>query len=380
MKIAIVLFNASSSGSVFNATRKIAEGLSKKGTNVILISNTAENWAGVNIVVVPSILSFLDRVRVRFGRPSGRNERIRVLKQKAFIRSIDRIAGDFWSDIELTITPQHFCCRGLISIRRRFKIPFVLVSHGDVFSHPPEAFGSILRKWYENTAIEAYGSADKIIAVSQAIAKVAKKNGASDVTVIPNGFEIEETKGGDRPEMKFKLSKFNFCFVGRLVAEKGLFVLLEAVHKIGNGGYKVFIIGEGPLEESLRERVASLSIQDRVCFLGSVQRRSLGYYYEMMDCLILPSLSEAQGVVLLEAAAYKLPIIATSVGGIPEIVENDVNGLLVKPCDSADLMKAMQKMMMQNFKIEGGFAPGTEKSWGDVTEAVLSTIMAVTAD
>ena len=133
-------------------------------------------------------------------------------------------------------------------------------------------------------------------------------------------------------------------FVGRLSPEKGLAFLVEAFGKLKTDqDIHLNIIGEGPEKASIIEKVKSLGLEDRVTFHRYVPDAET--IYPMIDLLILPSLTEGIPLTLLEGMLFGLPIIASDVGGIPEIIENNRSGLLVKAGSVDDLTEKMNLLI-----------------------------------
>jgi glycosyltransferase involved in cell wall biosynthesis len=116
---------------------------------------------------------------------------------------------------------------------------------------------------------------------------------------------------------------------GRLSPEKGQKDLLRAIQLIPIGGRKntFLFCGDGPCRRALEEEAKHLGISDRVRFLG--HRRDILEIYQIMDLLILPSHTEGLPNAVLEALSYGKPVVATRVGGVPEVVKDGHNGLLV---------------------------------------------------
>lgn len=133
-------------------------------------------------------------------------------------------------------------------------------------------------------------------------------------------------------------------FVGRLVTEKGLWVLLDAL-RCQRHLEELHIIGEGPLEAAIRREVERNSLPVRVRMRGYVPQSELRAVLLKSSLLLVPSIwQEPLGLVSLEAMACGVPVVATAVGGIPEIVEDGVNGILVTPGDAAALASAIDRV------------------------------------
>src|SRR6266852_6782237 len=127
--------------------------------------------------------------------------------------------------------------------------------------------------------------------------------------------------------------------VGRLSKEKAQIVLLRAFKNLsethGEINARLVIVGDGPEREPLEAAAASLGLSDRVVFTGQVN--NVQVYFAAADVLVNPSHSEGSPYVLLEAMAAGLPIVATAVGGVPEMVENNETALLVPASDPCAL-------------------------------------------
>lgn len=132
---------------------------------------------------------------------------------------------------------------------------------------------------------------------------------------------------------------------GRLSPEKGHCFLIEAISMLGknaNDTYFVFC-GEGVCKKELERQAQKLKVADRCRFVGF--RRDLDEIFRVMDFMILPSLTEGLPNVVLEAFANKKTVVATAVGGVPEIVEDGVNGILVPPGHSELLAEGIETLL-----------------------------------
>ena len=143
---------------------------------------------------------------------------------------------------------------------------------------------------------------------------------------------------------KLALPDRYFLFVGRLVAEKGVFDLLAAYAKLEDRLRKqigLVFVGGGACREALEEQAGTI-LPGVVRFAGFVQRNELANYYALAQALVLPTLSEPWGLVVNEAMACGLPIIVSEVAGCAlDLVKPNWNGLLVSPGDTASLSAAM---------------------------------------
>ena len=140
---------------------------------------------------------------------------------------------------------------------------------------------------------------------------------------------------------------FEILCVGRLVPAKGQHILLAAVRELTNRHRKlsVRIVGDGPDRRSLEEQAQSLGVAGSIHFEGSVNQDTIREFYNRADAFVLPSFAEGIPVVLMEAMAMQVPCITTRITGIPELIRDGVDGLLVCPSDHAELADAIERLM-----------------------------------
>ncbi|MCD6459228.1 glycosyltransferase family 4 protein, partial [bacterium] len=141
-----------------------------------------------------------------------------------------------------------------------------------------------------------------------------------------------------------------FLFIGKFIEQKGIQHLLEAVNILKNDyhDFTVLLIGRGHLEKFLKKWVYSQKIENYVKFLGWIDNDQLPPYYGMADAVIVPSSKDKQGttdglpVVVQESLAAGVPVIASSISGISEIIQDHYNGWLFEPGNHGDLYCAMK--------------------------------------
>ena len=132
--------------------------------------------------------------------------------------------------------------------------------------------------------------------------------------------------------------------IARLTDQKGHAYLFDAIARVPSlDRLQVIIIGDGPLRSALEADAAARGIANRVHFLGA--RRDLGDLVSVMDLFVLPSLWEGLPLSLVLAMGAGLPVVATAVGGIPEVVTDSVTGLLVPPADADSLGRALARVV-----------------------------------
>ena len=141
--------------------------------------------------------------------------------------------------------------------------------------------------------------------------------------------------------------------VGRLIAKKGFADLIRACALIAGRGksFRCEIIGEGPLENELREQIERLNLQDRVALSGAKPQLQVRQPLATANVFALPSIIDSDGgmdnlpTVIMEAMATVLPVVSTRIGGIPEMVVDNETGFLVQPNDAATLAGAIEKVI-----------------------------------
>jgi glycosyltransferase involved in cell wall biosynthesis len=133
--------------------------------------------------------------------------------------------------------------------------------------------------------------------------------------------------------------------VGRLSKEKGHIDVIRAAALLLSSGYPIALVmvGEGPERPALERLARKLGVEQSVKFVG--HQTDLASFYAMADIFVLPSASEGCPNVLLEAAQAGVPLVATAVGGVPELVENERDALLVNRNDPAALAKAVERLL-----------------------------------
>jgi colanic acid/amylovoran biosynthesis glycosyltransferase len=153
---------------------------------------------------------------------------------------------------------------------------------------------------------------------------------------------------------RFKLNsngkeKFTILFVGRLEPIKGLTVLLEAVQGLVKSGIdcRLDIVGDGPMKGVLSQMTNQMGLDGHVIFNSAVGHDEIMVHYERAHVLVISSFMEGIPVVLMEAMAKGLPVVATNVGGITELVENNSNGFVV-PAGSPDKLFQALKLLADN--------------------------------
>jgi glycosyltransferase involved in cell wall biosynthesis len=225
----------------------------------------------------------------------------------------------------------------VLIVSRLIRKPTVMTVHGsDVY---PQGFLKPLSSFLLRKT-------DRVICVSRSLREKVVELGVplERVWIVPNGVEVgverlREFEESSEP----RLQDLQLLWIGRMSEEKGLIDLLKGMKMIIRDFPKVslILVGDGPLRRELEEKSRFLKIQDYIHFVGERPHGEIREFLRGSSLFVLPSLSEGLPTVLLEAMAFEKAVVATRVGGIPEIVQERKTGLLVPPSSPELLAKAV---------------------------------------
>lgn len=320
------------------------------------------NYGGLQKLVV-DISKNLDKSRYQVSvctlRESGSLEEelvmsgIKVIKLPSAKNGADYLS--FWKlssilreerpDIIHTHNTQPFIEGGIAAILAKIPV-HVHTDHGRQF---PDKKRYMFAEWVFSHF------ANQMVAVSENLKEdISKYEGirTDKIKVILNGIDGNKYKNKiDKNKKRKELNIDNrnnpiLGFVGRLSPEKGLIYLIKAMKLLVKEfpNILLLIVGEGALLEELKRETKALGMEQNIRFIGP--RSDINEILGILDIFVLPSLREGLPLVLLEAAAASLPIVATDVGGNRQVVKHGTNGLLVKHGDATSLYNAIKKMIM----------------------------------
>ena len=224
---------------------------------------------------------------------------------------------------------------------------------GDIDNYYP--FQSKIGKKFIRTAI---GVCDSVIAVSHESARQLKNiTGSPKISVIPNAidtsvFNQSNCSAEDDSQTDGTIRLLFVGAVGKLKGERDLIKAL-AILRDSKPNLKVSFLGHGA--ENLKGYCEELGVIDFVEYLGAVSMSERIRFFQKADIFVLPTYAEAMPMSVIEAMAAGLPVISTPVGGIPELIEDGVNGLLFSPGDSEALAEKISFLLNnKNLRIELG--------------------------
>ena len=268
---------------------------------------------------------------------------------------------------------------GLLASRGRR--PLVLTVHCSL-RHTLRATGARgLALSTVGAALEALGDrrADAVVVLTRRLADLLVAGGLDPgrVHIIPSGVDLRRF-ARPLPDPAPGLPRPRVLFVGRLAAQKGVATLVEAVPLLGSDA-TVVLVGDGPQRRALERRARRLAA-GRVRFQGFVPHAEVPAWLASADVLVLPSVYEELGSVLLEGIAAGLPVVASAVGGIPDALGDA--GRLVPPGDPAALAAAVDELLGDP-ALAAGLGEAARRraaafSWERLTERVLAVYQEVT--
>ena len=225
---------------------------------------------------------------------------------------------------------------------KKYDIPVVVTpTLSDPYALPkitfkkPYRIVSWLKAWIHQEMVKR--NVDYFICPSNIVAEHLKNNvgiDSSKIGIVKHFIEWEQPAEAKNPNTR------DILYVGRLSKEKGIEYLIQAMPKIKeeHPEVKLHIVGEGDLEQNLKDLASKLETEDKVIFHGYVAHENLAAMYRKSSVFILPSVCKENAPnAIIEAMSQGRPVITTNMGGQAELVENAVNGLLVKPGDAGDL-------------------------------------------
>ncbi|MEL7645826.1 MAG: glycosyltransferase family 4 protein [Anaerolineaceae bacterium] len=291
----------------------------------------------------------------------------------AYTRAVGRHAAD------CDIIHANWSLSGLAALlsRARRKPPYVVTVQGsDVFKtrNKPgiqQMVGLALRK------------AGKIIALSRALKSAALEFGLKDeqVVVIPNGINISQFPFASAHEKKNQV-----LFVGSLIERKGPLYLLQAMRLVHQAlpDAKLVLVGEGDQRARLEQYITENEMADYVRLAGTQAQSAVAALMRESRLFVLPSIEEGQGVVLMEALASGTPCVGSRVGGIPDVVTEDV-GRLVEPGDVDGLAEAILAYLTDAALWENASHAGRQRvlehyDWNHLADEIIAIYAEVLAE
>ena len=261
-----------------------------------------------------------------------------------FKKNAKKALENLLNDVDIDIIHGHYLFpagAAAVEVGSKHKIKTYVTAHGsDMFEMYKK------QSFMRPTIKKVLKKADVVFAVSNALKQEILNTGVNQIAdktrLYWNSVDINKFSKDNKNLLKNN-GKPIVLFVGNLIKRKNVNLILEA-KKQSKTDYEVVVVGDGPLKKDLENKVKTENIPD-VRFLGS--RKDVENIIPGCDVLVLPSFSESFGLVLIEALACEKAVIGSNVGGISEIITEDV-GLLIDPNDSSTLSNAIDKVIGDN--------------------------------
>jgi glycosyltransferase involved in cell wall biosynthesis len=223
-------------------------------------------------------------------------------------------------------------------------LPIVVSTHGSDIEALPAGADSPYWRLARRTLRAAAAITANSRSLADAVCRLMRRDFGQGVEVIGNGVRLEEfdraTDASAVPAKPFVLG------LGRLTPVKGFDLLIRAFGALARRLPELLLVlvGHGPEETTLRQLAAECGISHRVVFVGRVPHEGVAAFLQRCEFLVIPSRREGFGIVALEAMACRKAVVATAVGGLPEIVLDGITGLLVKEQTPEAMAEAMLRL------------------------------------
>jgi glycogen(starch) synthase len=267
---------------------------------------------------------------------------------------------------------------------RLHHLPLVLTIHmsprhtlavSDLRSSVLKTLGGPIERWGEH-------SAEAVLVITPRLHRLLLSEGVEEdrLHLIPPGVNPSLFEGPFEDPFS-GVGRPRILLVGRLAPQKGVSTLVEAAGLLKDPSAKVLLVGDGSERPKLEREAKRIGVGDRVRFEGFVAHERLPAALVHADLLVLPSLYEELGTVLLEAMQAGLPVVASKTGGIPDVIEDGVNGMLVLPGEPEALARAIDRFLadrdLARRLSEGAQQRAKDYDWEVLAERVLAVYQGV---
>ncbi|GAB6102943.1 glycosyltransferase family 4 protein [Thermococcus atlanticus] len=351
-------------GGVATHMHHLALKLRERGHEITIVTNSRGELGeeGINLLRIPGVVSPILDVNITYSLKSTRE------------------LNEFLKDFDVIHSHHAFTPLALKAAKagRRMGKATVLTTHSISFAHESRLWEALGLTFPLFSKYLRYPH--RIIAVSKAAKAFIEHFTDTPIEIIPNGVDdgiFRPVRNREKIKEEFGVEGRVVLYVSRMSYRKGPHVLLNAFSGIEDA--VLIMVGSGEMLPFLKAQAKFLRIEDRVRFLGYVESGMLPKLFGMADVFVLPSVTaEAFGIVILEAMASGVPVVATDVGGIPEIVRESESGVLVPPGNELELRNAIQKLLLDDglrarFGANGRKAVEEKYSWDRVTERIEKT-------
>ena len=332
-------------GGAAYVTHSLNKNFVEAGQKVIVLTSDLQRLPAEDII------DGVDLLRI----PSKKKElgAFKIWEMFTFIKSAFFRSARIAKSVNPDVIHSHFTIPcGIIAyfLSHKFKKPFLITMHGgDVPGGKSERFYKVYHFFLKPLLIFLWKKADALVAVSEGVRELALKTYQKvNIYVIPNGIDSEFYKSDSHNERSPNKDIIKIIFVGKLIHIKGLQYFLPALKEVINKTDKklVFrIVGKGVYQKNLETQARELGIEQFVEFCGFKNPEEIKELLLGSDIFALPSISEGMPIALLEAMACGLPVVASDIRGIRQIIKNGENGYLAPVGDEEKIKEALLNLI-----------------------------------
>jgi glycogen(starch) synthase len=356
-------------GGVEELTAKLATDFKTKGHSVMIMTN---QWP--KFLSACESVDCLEVTRFPFLLPESNVKTFLrfLLTMPSVLVGLNRAVRRFRPDVVHVI-----CCSGNLPyaylLRLLFGISFLITAQGEISMDAARLYQS--SSFVPRNFTKLIESAAWITACSSDTRhELLEYSKTTRCAVIHNGIDIAEF---DLPHDSPRLANGRpYVFaMGRHVHQKGFDVLIRAWDELNLQSHDLIIGGSGTDTEMLLELIVELKLENSVHLVGRLDRRGVVSHLQHAACFVLPSRHEPFGIVVLEAMAARTPVIATAVGGVPEFVEDGINGRLVPRNDVNALVSTLQDVVVNGVceaQLDAGYATAVAHDWSTIGDEYLN--------
>jgi len=335
-----------------------------------------ENYHTVTILTTAHqdgiITENIDGIKIYYLSPS-RTQRYSRSWNRACRLKISEIHSSTPIDI---IHSQSMGARGVLGWAKKQNIPVVSTWHGTSLTEISTFFSSarksprywhwlflmpaILVRQYLLMDLPTRRASAAITLVSPTLEKNMKFLAKDKVYVISNGIDIPE-----KPPLRNNRDMLHLLCLGRIEKEKGMHHAVKAMVELNDANIKLDIVGTGPYLNELKVLIAKLELEENVLCHGRVDDDELSKLFKAADIYLMPTTrQEGLPLTILEAMANGLPVIASDIGGISQVIKDEGDGLLIRPGDVSELINAI-RILKNDEEMRNNFSNAARKKIED---------------
>jgi glycosyltransferase involved in cell wall biosynthesis len=318
-------------------TIKWVKYLCEKGVNIFLFGLNEfkeKDYSGIENLKVESLKMDSEI----FNKQEGNFSKINYLKA---LPSISRIKKEYKPDI---VHAHYASSYGLLGALSMFH-PFILSVYGsDVYSFPHKNL--IAKKILQYN----FSKADRLLSTSKIMAEEIKKYTLKHIYITPFGIDLNIFYPVETKEKLFNKEDIVVGTIKTMENKYGIQYLIKAFKKVKEKypdiPLKLLLVGKGTEEDNLKKMVSDLGISDVTKFTGFISPADVSIYHNMLDISVFVSREESFGVSVLEASACEKPVIVSNVGGLLEVAEDNVTGIIVEKENVEQTSDAIEKLVL----------------------------------